>query len=734
MTDTEQSHTADQGHLFLSDRAIRRRKDDILGRVKFAEALADSIRGWKEEDSLVVGIYAQWGNGKTSFKNMILDALEDHEASAPNIIEFNPWQWGNQEQIAGAFFKGIGLTLENKHGDHSNLASQWWGYAAVSLDLIYQAGSLISPESAVVLKCSQMAVEILQKVSTTNEAIKHQGLEKARQEMHDLMMDISNPLLVVIDDIDRLTPQELRLVLQLVKSNADFPNLIFLLLLQRDIVEKGLESGPDGIPKGMGKDYLEKIVHVGFDLPKIEQCKIDDFVLKKVKSWFEEFEEAESKIEEPESEWYRFCFLYKETLQYFLHNLRASKRFLSASNFHINRFRESGILDVNLTDFLTLEILRLFEPDVYKHLSESYFHLTFLEEKERNDAAENIKEVVEALVMKARKSDQSKVREIIEKLFPCTQDLNEEHSVEFSHRENWYRDSRACHPEIIERYFLFRLSEGDISPEEIKRLLKFSNNREALEEEFDALNERELLGTMLNRLNYYKPKISPSDAVPLMSALADIGDDDFGENRQDLMPWKYAELIIRHILEQEDSQYVRGDLLFQAIKGASNTYSVAKVVESINRSREMNKQKISNELLINENASRRINELSWEYIEEYAMSGDLLDDEHLNYLLNRWREKGIEKPKQWLSSQIHNGGDIAVRKILVRFVSLSMPPILEGNFNINHLAQYISIDDFMIRVEVLDDRDLDPNEKHAKYLFKKVIEDRTPYQEDNYAD
>jgi predicted KAP-like P-loop ATPase len=50
-------------------------------------------------------------------------------------------------------------------------------------------------------------------------------------------------------------------VFQLVKANADFPNLVYLLLFQRDIVEKNLEK----VTSGSGKDFLEKIVQVGFD-------------------------------------------------------------------------------------------------------------------------------------------------------------------------------------------------------------------------------------------------------------------------------------------------------------------------------------------------------------------------------------------------------------------------------------------------------------------------------------
>jgi hypothetical protein len=66
---------------------------------------------------------------------------------------------------------------------------------------------------------------------------------------------IRSPILVVIDDIDRLTKDEIRLVFRLVKANGDFPNLIFLLLFQRETAELALND----ISGDNGRLFLEKI-------------------------------------------------------------------------------------------------------------------------------------------------------------------------------------------------------------------------------------------------------------------------------------------------------------------------------------------------------------------------------------------------------------------------------------------------------------------------------------------
>jgi predicted KAP-like P-loop ATPase len=58
-----------------ADKPIETRQEDVLDRRGFSEALADAIRGWSGQESLVLALYGAWGNGKSSIKNMVLDCL-----------------------------------------------------------------------------------------------------------------------------------------------------------------------------------------------------------------------------------------------------------------------------------------------------------------------------------------------------------------------------------------------------------------------------------------------------------------------------------------------------------------------------------------------------------------------------------------------------------------------------------------------------------------------------------
>lgn len=69
---------------------------------------------------------------------------------------------------------------------------------------------------------------------------------------------------MTVDDIDRLSNEEIRAILKLVRLTGNFPNLIYVLAFDRQRVEMALtSSGFDG------KSYVEKIVQQGIRVPEL---------------------------------------------------------------------------------------------------------------------------------------------------------------------------------------------------------------------------------------------------------------------------------------------------------------------------------------------------------------------------------------------------------------------------------------------------------------------------------
>jgi predicted KAP-like P-loop ATPase len=260
-------------------RPIKNTKQDWLGRQPFAEMLGKAILGWKERDSLVIALFGPWGSGKTSIKNLCVDYLR----SDIEILEFNPWYFPNEDLLFREFFRELGIKANpfQTEAEKAAFASDIELYATLlemAIPFIPVVAALSHP--AIAAQAATLAVGAVASTATLSAGLAAMKYEKSLaekqiqaggaqltvQELKDKLCrqlsQLEKPVLVVMDDIDRLQPTAIRLIFQLVKASADFPNLVYMLCFERQIITKSLTTEAFN-----GQDYLEKIIQVGFDIP-----------------------------------------------------------------------------------------------------------------------------------------------------------------------------------------------------------------------------------------------------------------------------------------------------------------------------------------------------------------------------------------------------------------------------------------------------------------------------------
>lgn len=96
---------------------------DRLGRKLFAQGLARRIRAWDGKESLVIALCGEWGCGKTSLKNLVVENLQRGGRQSIDFLEFNPWEISGHDSVAGAFFREL-LVVLNQGKDSSELTNQ----------------------------------------------------------------------------------------------------------------------------------------------------------------------------------------------------------------------------------------------------------------------------------------------------------------------------------------------------------------------------------------------------------------------------------------------------------------------------------------------------------------------------------------------------------------------------------------------------------------------------------
>ena len=97
--------------LISPDLPITKSTEDKLNRGAFAKSLAKTISQYSFPASFTIGLYGEWGSGKTSLVNMMLEAVEDIDNNAI-IVRFNPWLCTDPKQLITQFFKQMSTHLK----------------------------------------------------------------------------------------------------------------------------------------------------------------------------------------------------------------------------------------------------------------------------------------------------------------------------------------------------------------------------------------------------------------------------------------------------------------------------------------------------------------------------------------------------------------------------------------------------------------------------------------------
>ena len=170
-----------------------------------------------------------------------------------------------------------------------------------------------------------------------------------RRELQRRLAAVQRPIVVFVDDIDRLTPEEVREVVRLVKLVGDLPGVRYLLAFDRRRVELALSDRAED-----GRTYLEKIVQAPHDLPVIDPVRLRRFALQALN-------ERLSDDQLPFFSQAAWGNLYGAGIAPMLKTLRDARRLANVAPAALKLTQG----EVAAQDVLALEALRLFDPDVH---------------------------------------------------------------------------------------------------------------------------------------------------------------------------------------------------------------------------------------------------------------------------------------------------------------------------------------------------------------------------------
>ncbi|MGW8429224.1 KAP family P-loop NTPase fold protein [Peribacillus simplex] len=225
-----------------------------------AKEIGDLVNSHPSHLPYSISLNGPWGSGKSSMLNFVEQSLEKDNCS---IIRFNPWMVTDSESLINHLFEEIYFEID---GSFAKAKSKFAEYAQKILTPATKVATYFTASSNGMEHGPAIAVS-----NSAGEAVKGIGdilfdrpLSKRKKDLHKIMYETyhgtSKKIVILIDELDRLFPDEIITVFQMIKSTLDFPGLIFIVAMDDNVVKDAIKQ------KGINDPtyYLEKIFQRSF--------------------------------------------------------------------------------------------------------------------------------------------------------------------------------------------------------------------------------------------------------------------------------------------------------------------------------------------------------------------------------------------------------------------------------------------------------------------------------------
>ncbi len=648
-------------HLPYNDQPIEQPSEDRFGVDPFARALAASIRKMQSPQGSVIGLNGPWGSGKSSVVNLCKHHLADViKADDLVVIDFACWWFRGEDALALAFFRelyaGLGPSLSDKvRRKLPKLGARLLRAGALIGKVAEAAGAVIAGGIA------DKGMEWLAGMIEQDESVEtlHAELSKALREQH-------KRFLIVIDDIDRLAPDEALLIFRLVKSVGRLPNVIYLLVYDRPLAEKIVsERYPSE-----GPHYLEKIVQAAFELPDPSPRDVQQHLLSLI----------ESICGAPaEADLVRFMNIFYEGISPAMRTPRDVTRF--TNSLSVSWPAVAG--EVDRADFLALEMLRLRHPSIYRAIRQNKEQLSGSgrgEGRDRQAAAERFNNLFFGT---DPQPDHDKIRRLLMRLFPALQSVWANVSYNDGFARQWAMERRVCSADHFDTFFRFAIGDEVLTSTELDSFLARADDIEYVKATLRyavTVNLRSggtKAAVWLDELNTHSARVDRSKIQPLLTALFEVADElnveaDTGKAFSMSSNGLRLHWLLRSLTRERLSLVERSSLFQRACNTASLGWlaDFTRSAWTDHHPREGKEPEPPENCLTTEADAEQLRFLLHSRIEAAAADGTLLAHKDLPFLLHWWMELTTDDGatvRAWTSAAFAT--DHGVRQLAKAFTS-----------------------------------------------------------------
>lgn len=508
---------------YFNDSPIEDIEDDQYGVMPFANALAKSILNIDQPIGTTIALNGPWGSGKSSAVNLVRSALNNANDARLVITEFKCWWYRGEEALALAFLQNLNAVLG------STLKDKVKGLIPRLGRGILQAGPIIGPAIALtpvgpLAGLATGGLTFVKRFFPEGET-----LETTFQKLAEVLAEENRRFLVIIDDLDRLSPDEALAIFRLIKSVGRLPNVMYLVVFDRQLAEKAVsERYPSE-----GPHFLEKIIQAGFELPSPLPTDLNNAVLASI---------SEICGSPNEDQIVRFMNVFYDVVAPYISSPRHVSRFQNA----ISVTWPAIASEVNLADFVALEILRLYEPILFASIRANKHLVCGV--RQEGDSNGNDESRFDLFLRGVPEDHHEWVMTALQRLFPRLESMG--YGSEWI--SEWSSERRVCVETHFDTYFRLSLSDQVLSAQKIDELIEKADDRDFIKAALRGASKVErrtgqsMVPVYLDELTTHGKRIEKPKVEPLLSALFEIHDEIDQEKDAEKGMWAMGNTTLRY--------------------------------------------------------------------------------------------------------------------------------------------------------------------------------------------
>jgi hypothetical protein len=460
---------------------------DKLDRTGYAESAAAALRKVSSSAGLVVSIEGAWGSGKTSALAMIEAILNQPGAAhQPLIVHFNPWLVGEKDVLLRHFLSRIAgaINLSDHSRDGKKVAKEIKAYSK-AFDLVK-----LIPGAEPWTSLIKSVFNAVGDATGSIAEYKTPDIEAYKQKVEEALRQFQRPIIVFIDDIDRLFPNEVFEMVRIIKAVGELPHVGYVLAWDSAYVSSALEKL--GVP--YAGSYLDKVVQIRMPLPSLSlsaRRKLINDALDELA--------PEALVPRFKAHGQRLSGLYYSGLRELLDQPRDMARVFNAVRMIEPPLRG----EIVFADILGLAALSVKAPAVFELLRRNprLFVGRVVDDHGLLEKSEDVIKdgTPERGLAYDASSSPSSVQRVVHYLFPSVAEAEDSYAL--GHAS--YVDGTIAHPARLAVALQLSVTSGDVSLDAAKRYLQQPEQRLAVIESLTTENcyaFLELLGDVAQSL------------------------------------------------------------------------------------------------------------------------------------------------------------------------------------------------------------------------------------------